>query len=403
VTPLTLNDNTSSYRSSPDTRRGIIQQQNNRPASVASIQTMVTAPMTPRQLPTQSTSTGTINSSVSRPSSVMSNNIMRPRSTVSTSSRVLGQPFSNNAARGGKQQHMTRDGLRSTVLPHKFNEEELFDDNVNPWQHIPTGSKQHSRRDSHSSEDSIEENTSRNSRTNSRGGRLLRKTASNSHLRLPSPMYNRQQQQQQQGLSSSPSPTPLYSSQQQQLLHSMTPIHNNNLYQQSPVPGSSASSSVTATPQLLNNMLQQQHNERNVYTPTSQTTERGPLVDSRSNSRNQQYTTSVVALGPATKRALESLQNEVIALNDRIDDLRRELVERDKQRAIALSSSKRDSDEVEKEDGMGEGWKWVIKVSLGYIHFFILRNYINRAVSVGCSKVCWCEYADSVHIILYTV
>ena len=33
---------------------------------------------------------------------------------------------------------------------------------------------------------------------------------------------------------------------------------------------------------------------------------------------------SVVALGPATKRALENLQHEIVALNNRIDGLKEE-------------------------------------------------------------------------------
>lgn len=264
----------------------------NRPSSVASVQTMVTAPTT-------------------RPPSV----------ATSTRSTRLGR---GNEKR--PQQHLTREDLR--VLPNKdsFNEEEL-DNSVNPWQHIST--------DKHttSSEDSIE-NTMNSSRPHIE---RLRKTPSSSHLRLPSPMYRQQQR-----LSPlvSPSP-PLYPQQ----LQSMTSMNN----RQSPVPGSSASSSVTATPQL-NNMLRDQ----SVYTPT----------DSRSTSRNQshynpQYT-SVVALGPATKRALESLQNEVIALNDRIDDLRRELVERDKQRVVKKKSD--DEKEEDDSDNMDDGWKWVIKV-----------------------------------------
>lgn len=360
------------------------QQQQQRPGSVASIQTMVTAPMTPRQLPTQSTSTGTNGSLNNRPPSVMSvnNNIMRSRSSVSTSSRVLGQPSTFNNTRAGsvgkQPQHMmtgnTSTNTNSVLSQQQqkfINEEELFDDSVNPWQHIPPSNKQHRRRSQSgtTSEDSIENTSS------SRIDRL-RRTPSNSHLRLPSPMYNKQQHRQ----LSSPSPTPLYfSQQQQQLLQSMTPIHHphTNIYQQSPVPGSSTSSSVTATPQLLNNMLMNQH-ERNVHTPTSiTTTGTGAGGGSRSNSRNRNFppamqqqpsyttTTSVVALGPATKRALESLQNEVIALNDRIDDLRRELVERDKQRAAVLSKRRRSSSnsgEEEEDDEFDEGWKWVIKV-----------------------------------------
>lgn len=43
---------------------------------------------------------------------------------------------------------------------------------------------------------------------------------------------------------------------------------------------------------------------------------------------------SIISLGPATKRALESLQAEVIALNDRIDDLRNDVARRRHQQRI---------------------------------------------------------------------
>lgn len=404
--PFQVPDNNTTPYGSPD-RHLLSQQQQqqrrtspvltrgNRPPSAASINTMVTAPMTPRQMPSTSTPTTTTVGSYnnSRPPSVANSSVngVRPRSALSTTR--LGQ----NAYRGNEKRpnHMTRDDLR--VLPNKdsFNEEE-FDDSVNPWQHIPTSSSQNHKlhhqhnniRRASSSEDSIENINNDNNRSRTPAERL-RKVPSASHLRLPSPMYNtssttssRQPTRLTSSLSS-PSPPP-YPPQ----LQSMTPI-NNNLYQQSPVLGSSASSSVTATPQLINtNSINNTNNEsRMVYTPTT----------SRSNSRSQirfgtqntdpnhrtlfsdpQYT-SVVALGPATKRALESLQNEVIALNDRIDDLRRELVERDKQRAIKNKSD--DEHSSGSDDDIGDGWRWVIKAAIKYagvnlmtalILFFIL-------------------------------
>lgn len=260
-----------------------------------------------------------------------------PSAANSVTSGVRSTRFGPNNYRVNEKrpQHVTRD-----VLPANkdtFIEEE-FDHSVNPWQHIPTTTTNtHSNkniRSTSSSEDSIENNRSHNTKS--------------SLLRLPSPMFNRQQQKQQR-LSSlaSPSPPPY-----PQHLQTMTPIHQNQ-YNQSPVPGSSTSSSVTATPQLHNIVP----GDRSVYTPTN----------SRSVSRTQscydtsQQYTSVVALGPATKRALESLQTEIIALNERIDDLRKELVERDRQRAIKRKSDTEDETKPESDD-MGDGWKWVIKV-----------------------------------------
>ncbi|GAA5794999.1 hypothetical protein HPULCUR_000349 [Helicostylum pulchrum] len=67
---------------------------------------------------------------------------------------------------------------------------------------------------------------------------------------------------------------------------------------------------------------------------------------------------SAVTLGPATKKALDALQNEVIALNDRINDLRRELVERDKQHVI----KKKPVVGNKSNDKKVGGWHWIIKV-----------------------------------------
>lgn len=96
---------------------------------------------------------------------------------------------------------------------------------------------------------------------------------------------------------------------------------------QSPFHGSSAASSVTAT---LSNVRPRRLEQ----------------------ALTQDYA-SVVSLGPATKRALESLQAEVIALNERIDDLRHELLRRDR-----ASTSLPPAD----DDDEWDGWKWVIKV-----------------------------------------
>lgn len=72
----------------------------------------------------------------------------------------------------------------------------------------------------------------------------------------------------------------------------------------------------------------------------------------------QQYT-SVVALGPATKRALETLQAEIIGLNERIDGLRQELIDRDdvqRKRTLLTTTNDEDDDEV------WDAWGWVLKV-----------------------------------------
>ncbi|CAO3694914.1 unnamed protein product [Rhizopus microsporus] len=129
---------------------------------------------------------------------------------------------------------------------------------------------------------------------------------------------------------------------------------------------SSNSSSVTATPQ----------NHRLVYTPTSSHHE------------------SFHALGPATKRALESLQNEIVALNERIDDIRRELVERDKQRTLQYRKTNPSSNDIDTNNNSNrntsnnnnnnnnnnnsedDGWKWVIKAALKHAGVNLLTALI---------------------------
>ncbi|KAI9244749.1 hypothetical protein EDC94DRAFT_530704, partial [Helicostylum pulchrum] len=114
------------------------------------------------------------------------------------------------------------------------------------------------------------------------------------------------------------------------------------------------------------------HSNKNI--PSTSSSEDSIENNNRSNNTNQQYT-SVVALGPATKRALESLQNEIIALNERIDDLRKELVERDRQRAIKRKSDTEEETESESDD-MGDGWKWVIKAALKYASVNLMTGFI---------------------------
>ncbi|KAL9544023.1 hypothetical protein MBANPS3_007840 [Mucor bainieri] len=395
-------------------------QQQIRPGSVASMQTMVTAPATPRQLPTYANRPPSVANSLSSG--------VRPRSAVSSR---LGQHGSST--RGNEKKpaapaaHMTRDDLR--VLPQRNSYQEpteFIDVNVNPWQHIPTnrpGVRQQQQQHHHqqdsgaSSSSSDHENehdrrgTGSRSRTpnaNEQQRYYLRKASSSSHLRLPSPMYQQQQQQQQQQQTrrshlTSPSPPP-YTTQQQQQLHGMTPIHNTLTTTassggpsfQSPVPGCSASSSVTATPHnhMLSSMSEGRASRNN---NNNNTTRHFTFANSESHVQQQQQqplplatqqhnnNISTMALGPATKRALESLQNEVIALNDRIDDLRRELVERDKQQRVATSSNKNqssgkeDNDDDEDSDSsydMGEGWRWVIKAAVKYAGVNLMTAFI---------------------------
>jgi hypothetical protein len=263
---------------------------------------MVTAPTTPRQLP-----------------------LTRPPSAATSVRTTTSNP---NRRRPVAQM---RDDLRGNLL-----EEEFIDDNVNPWQQIPPNKS--NRHDSGASSSEEEE-----SQRHYRYGRRSKTPNSQSQLRLPSPMYHTRR---------SPPLNPQ--------LHGMTPIQPPPQQRfQSPVFGSSASSSVTATPHTHfnnNNNSRNSSSSRMVYTPTS--------INERPSSRlfDQQRPTATVALGPATKRALESLHNEVVILNDRIDDLRRELVERDKQRSNQQDSNS--NSEASSDDfNTADSWKWVIKVT----------------------------------------
>ncbi|CEP14941.1 hypothetical protein [Parasitella parasitica] len=324
------------------------QQQQVRPSSAASIQTMVTAPGTPRQLPTYANRPPSVTNSFSSG--------VRPRSAVSSR---LGQ-YSSTRGSEKKPAYMT----------------EFIDVNVNPWQQISTNrpNLQQQQQDSGASSSGKDSDTETRgigsrSRTPIANERYIRKASSysSSHPRLPSPMYQ-QKQQHRKGHLSSPSP-PLYSTQQQQI-HAMTPIHNSSsAHFQSPVPGSSASSSVTATPQ--NNMLGSMSEGRTTHRHFAFASSEAHLQQQQQQ-QHQQMT--MLALGPATKRALESLQNEVIALNDRIDDLRRELVERDKQKRVKSSNDRDSDDDNDSLYDMGDGWLWVIKAAVKYAGPYCVCN-----------------------------
>ncbi|KAI7876403.1 ACBP-domain-containing protein [Lichtheimia hyalospora FSU 10163] len=106
--------------------------------------------------------------------------------------------------------------------------------------------------------------------------------------------------------------------------------------------GSSAASSMTATP----------------------TTTRLPIDTSNNQLLTDQQYTSVVALGPATKRALDTLQAEIVALNERIDGLRQELTERNQSRRVSNNNNEQDDNEDDANSEVWEGWKWVAKAAL---------------------------------------
>ncbi|KAI8092493.1 acyl CoA binding protein-domain-containing protein [Halteromyces radiatus] len=91
---------------------------------------------------------------------------------------------------------------------------------------------------------------------------------------------------------------------------------------------------------------------------------------------DQQYT-SVVALGPATKRALETLQSEIIALNDRIDGLRQELIDRDNEMKQTSASSGRSTVKKDEDDGeIWDAWEWVFKAALKHTTMNLMTIFL---------------------------
>lgn len=99
--------------------------------------------------------------------------------------------------------------------------------------------------------------------------------------------------------------------------------------------------------------------------PSYPTTAPSPFVShpsspARSNitATQEQGTTSVVSLGPATRRALETLEAEIIALNERIDGLKQEL------RANITNTASSSSTGPRNKKRAGQWpWRWIVKVT----------------------------------------
>ncbi|KAI7854557.1 acyl CoA binding protein-domain-containing protein [Circinella umbellata] len=214
---------------------------------------------------------------------------------------------------------------------------EPFDPHVNPWAQQPSTVRQYKVDDGHS-ETSSNFNDSHRPSIVQLPSPIISATSSNAVLSpAPHPQQrppSRSQQQQQQQF-------------QQQQLQQARHMHS----------PSSVASSMTAmgpspTPQVEGGMASSS-------SVISQNNNSGLLTD-------HQYT-SVVALGPATKRALDTLQAEIIALNDRIDGLRQELVERDRRKVIIPRPDNENNDNgLEDNTESWDGWRWVIKAAIKY-------------------------------------
>lgn len=132
---------------------------------------------------------------------------------------------------------------------------------------------------------------------------------------------------------------------------------------------------------------------------------RSPVSTSSSATATQQYTNEhrlgradsqtaeQTVLGPATKRALEALQREIEVLNERINELRKELVDRDQSKRIVTVKKAPSATTTAADD---EGWKWVFKV---IIPLFFSKHiefvfYGGNKINLGCSETCPNESDD---------
>lgn len=113
--------------------------------------------------------------------------------------------------------------------------------------------------------------------------------------------------------------------------------------------------------------------------PTQQDVYRSPMSTSSSVTATQYNNHSLgarsevqqqVMLGPATKRALESIQREIEALNERINGLRDEIVNRD------TVSRREPAKSLRKPLLPDDGWKWVIKAAVKHA----LMNLVTATV-----------------------
>ncbi|KAI9339852.1 hypothetical protein BD770DRAFT_399937 [Pilaira anomala] len=292
--PLLISqDSLPSQKASPVLSRNT----KNRPSSVTSIQTMVTAPSTPRQSPI-----------LVRPSSV-ANSIQ-----YSVLDRTENREYEKHS------QHMTRNDLN--VLPNKLSFNVEFDDKplaeagVNPWQHI-------------------------SDKTNH------------------------------------PKPTTTQTMNQYAFDTNQTKKSKYDQQNQPNVVLNTATDDVTATAHSNHHLCDNTTNcnqsrnymtNRNGYVSTSTISgqENESLLPSSCYGctlpNSEPSFNPKVTLGPDAKRILDTLQSEVGVLNDRINELRRELVERDKHQVV---NNKKSDVSYQSDDNKGR-WHWIVKIVAKY-------------------------------------
>ncbi|KAI8393275.1 uncharacterized protein BYT42DRAFT_623 [Radiomyces spectabilis] len=250
--------------------------------------------------------------------------------------------------------------------------DESLDNTINPWVHHPSIQRYHLD-DGHTSDDSIEDE------------RLADRQAilDSRFLASPSPHPTSQQPPPVNSIPRHDIPT--ISSQDTSIRsgratpssHSLAAIAEISGPMSTPKPSDESIESIGKIPALS---LSEPHSQMGSALPPSE----GSQPKRVSKPLPPDQYTSVVALGPATKRALESLQMEIFALNERIDGLRQELMERDQRRRNKRakkrltgnqSGSSNGNDDDSQYDSAFEGWKWVIKAA-------VRHAFVNLATAI---------------------
>ncbi|KAI8062718.1 hypothetical protein BC940DRAFT_115325 [Gongronella butleri] len=175
------------------------------------------------------------------------------------------------------------------------------------------------------------------------------------------------QQQHHHAATSTASSSPILGSSRLRTLQSPLQHHPPSMTQ----PGSSNSSTITATTANVRSMSASYYRQQQATpTPASVQQQQQQLQQQQQQQQppsraqiNDYAYASVVSLGPATRRALESLQAEIIALNERVDDIRHEVLRRNQLQGTETRWPVAPPAEGDGSDDW-EGWKWVIKAAL---------------------------------------
>ncbi|CAO3622751.1 unnamed protein product [Cunninghamella blakesleeana] len=391
------NNNNNNYNNKQKNRRSWHEKQGRLPMrapSVDSTQSMMTAPSIPIRRLSKSSITTNNNlgaagmrppSTISNRSDIYSNNNNNNNNNINNSHNIHHHHDSNNNNNNNNQR---KGNLLQMTQQHEATEpifDEHVDNSINPWAtsqerrsvsrqyriHPNNANQPHHKNNdvdnnNQLSDDSIDDERKQNYLFTSAYTAPPLPSPSNNH-----PSYRRR-----------PSSSSTLSNYQQQRPYRLQQQDNPLL--RSPLLGSTTSS-VTATGISTSNntitaghLINSRPNSRQQQQISSSSDNNNNSNNNINNNNNrllteQQYT-SIVSLGPSTKRALETLQAEILALNERIDGLRQELIDRD-QKELRLKKTMNGSSSSGKsmtgkksdnnnDDEIWDGWKWVLKAAL---------------------------------------